>query len=92
MALDSRTTSIRVRRRLMYVASEPPGSEWGQPAASYFHFIRDGSILRGQPIAAVYLPWTPLESPPMSPKLAAEFEAWDTLSDEALANFEALFE
>lgn len=92
MTNDSRTTSVRNRERAIYVTSESPDSEWGQPAASHFHFIREGSTLRGQPIAGTYLAVTPSESFPITPELAAEFEGWEALSDEALANFEAELE
>jgi len=88
IAIDSREASVR-HDIPVYVTSESKESEWGQPAASLYVFTIVGDRLFGQPIAAVYLPSPPLDILPIDSRLAAEFEAWDTASDEALANFEA---
>ncbi|MEW6232658.1 MAG: hypothetical protein AB1566_10150 [Chloroflexota bacterium] len=88
IANDSRTLTIG-EDVPKYVTSEPRESEWGQPAASYYVFTIVGTTLRGQPIAGVYLPSPSLDILPVDSRLAAELEAWDAASDEALANFEA---
>lgn len=85
---DSRTQTVK-RDIPVYVTSEPRDSEWGQPSASHYVFVVVGNRLRGQPISDVYLPLTPSDISPVGSGLAAEFEAWDAASDEALANFEA---
>lgn len=88
IASDSRTMTVE-HDAPVYVSSEPRDSEWGQPAASYYVFTMVGSRLLGQPIAGVYLPSLSSDLPPIDPLLAAELEAWEAASDEALANFEA---
>lgn len=73
-----------------YVSSEPEDSEWGQPPASRYVFTIEGTRLRGEAIEGVYLrSLRSSESPPVDPRLAAEFEAWEAASDKALTNFEA---
>jgi hypothetical protein len=89
--IDSRTVTIQ-RDAPVYVSSEPQDSEWGQPAASHYVFTIDGNRLLGQPIAEAYLPSPSSDILPVDPRLAAEFEAWDAASDEALANFEAMLD
>ncbi len=86
-AIDSRKTTIE-EARCIYVTSEPQDSEWGQPSASQYVFIIEGTRLLGEPIAGIYLPASPLEVPPADPYLIGEFEAWELASDEALINFE----
>ncbi len=73
-----------------YVSSEPEDSEWGQPPASRYIFMIEGTRLRGEPIVGVYLrsPRSS-ESPPVDPRLVAELDAWKAARDEALTNFEA---
>lgn len=90
-ANDSRIITVR-HEIPIYVTSEPQDSEWGQPAASYYEFTVVGNTLYGQPIGRVYLPSAPSVISPIDPHLAAELEAWDALSDEALANFEAMLD
>jgi len=46
----------------------------------------DGAIFYASPHRKIMFP----ESSTDEPSLAVEFEAWDELSDEALANFEAM--
>jgi hypothetical protein len=87
-AIDSRTVTVQ-RDVPMYISSEPPDSEWGQPPASHYVFTIVGNRLLGQPIAGASLPSPSSDILPVDPLLAAEFEAWDAASDEALANFEA---
>ncbi|MFQ5794964.1 MAG: hypothetical protein ACE5JP_07940 [Candidatus Bipolaricaulia bacterium] len=87
-AVDSRTPTVE-HEAFVYVTSEPKDSEWGQPAASYYEFTTVGTTLRGQLIAEVYLASSSSDIPPIDLHLAAELEAWDAASDEALANFEA---
>lgn len=89
MAIDSRQTSI-VHDTPAFVTSEPQETEWGQPAASRYFFVIDGARLYGQPIAGVYLASSDALS--FEPHLAAEFADWDTASDEALLNFEAMLD
>ncbi len=88
IANDSRTLTIG-EDAPRYGASEPRESEWGQPAASYYVFTIVGTTLRGQPIAGVCLPSPSSDVLPVDSCLAAEMEAWEAASDEALANFEA---
>jgi hypothetical protein len=73
----------------VYVASEPKESGWGQPPASHYVFRIVGTRLFGEPIAGVYLPSPSSDILSVDSHLAAEFEAWDAASDEALVNFEA---
>ena len=84
--MDSRKSSIR-EEPPTYVTSEPQDNEWGQPAASQYVFVVEGTRLYGQPIAGVYLRSS--ESASSDADLAAEMEAWDAASDEALFNFES---
>ncbi len=72
----------------VYVTSESKESEWGQPAASRYVFTVVGDRVFGQPIAGIYLPSPSPDILAIDSRLAAEFEAWDAASDEALANFE----
>jgi hypothetical protein len=87
-ANDSRTLTVE-NNTPVYITSEPQDSEWGQPAASYYVFTTVGTTLRGQPIAGVYLSSPSSDVPFVDSRLAAELEAWDAASDEALTNFEA---
>lgn len=85
--IDSRKPTVR-HDVPVYVTSEPKDSEWGQPAASRYVFtIVGNNRLLGEPIAGVYLPSSDIF--PVDSRLAAEFEAWDAASDEALMRFEA---
>lgn len=86
-AIDSREALVR-HDVPVYVTSESKESDWGQPAASVYIFSVVGDRLFGQPIAGVYLPSPPLGMSSVDSHLAAEFEAWEAASDEALANFE----
>jgi len=88
---DSRTETVR-HELPIYVTSEPQDSEWGQPAASHYEFTVVDNTLYGQPIMQIYLPLTPSDVLPIDPCLAAELEAWDAASDEALANLEAMLD
>ena len=87
-AINSRTITVQYDTPV-YVSSEPQDSDWGQPAASRYVFKIVSKRLLGQPIAGVYLASSSSDILPVDPLLAAEFEAWDAASDEALANFEA---
>ena len=93
IAIDSRTPIVMGRYQVpIYVTSEPQDSEWGQPAASHYEFTVVDNTLYGQPIMEIYLPRAPSDIWPVDPYLAAELEAWDAASDEALANFEAMLD
>ena len=75
-----------------YVSSGPGEDLWGQPPARHYVFRIEGDILQGQLISdaeGVYIP-SRLTEPAsgMDSPLGLELEAWDTLSDEAWANFE----
>ena len=72
----------------VYVTSESPDSGWGQPPASHYTFTYQGTRLIGELIAGVYLPSSPQDTP-IDSRLASEFAAWETASDEALSNFES---
>ena len=88
-ARDSRRVSIQ-DEAIVYVTSEPQENEWGQPAASRYVFAIEGTRLYGQLIAGVYVSQSYTYS--IDSCLAAELEAWDAASDEALANFEAMLD
>jgi hypothetical protein len=75
-----------------YTTSAPTDSKWGQPAASYYTFWVVGDMMVGQLIAGTYMSSSSADTLLIEPVLAAEFEIWDTLSDEALNNFEAALE
>ena len=89
MIVDDSRTAIIGHDAPVYVTSEPQDSEWGQPAASRYEFTIVDNTLYGQPIGVVYVPSPSSDILPVDPYLAAELEAWDAASDEALANFEA---
>jgi len=91
IASDSRTVTLG-HEVPIYVTSEPQDSEWGQPAASHYEFTIVDNTLYGQPIGMVYVPSPSSDILPVDPHLAAELEAWDVLSDEALTNFEAMLD
>ena len=88
IADDSRTQTVK-RDVPVYATSEPRDTEWGQPSASHYVFVVVGNRLRGQPIADIYLPLALSDILPVGSDLAAELDAWDAASDEALADFEA---
>lgn len=88
IANDSRTATVE-HDVPAYITSEPQDSEWGQPAASRYEFTVVDNTLYGQPIGMVYVPSPSSDILPVDPHLAAELEAWDAASDEALVNFEA---
>ena len=84
---DSRVPIIR-EVGPVYVTSAPRDSEWGQPSASYYVFVTDGSRMHGELVSDIYMPSPPSETLTSASRLAFEFEAWDALSDEALMHFE----
>ena len=88
LAVDSRWPTV-MQDTPVYVTSEPPENEWGQPSASQYVFERVGNRLFGSLIAGVYAANRLRLMPSAAPCLAAELEAWDAASDEALTQFEA---
>jgi hypothetical protein len=88
---DSRIEAVE-EKQFTYTTSAPRDSEWGQPAASYYLFNIIGDMMFGQLIAGTYISSSSADILPIEPTLAAEFEMWDVLSDEALNNFEASLE
>jgi hypothetical protein len=81
--IASRATTVE-RGVPTYFASEPHESEWGQPPASQYWFYIDGTRMYGQPISEVYLQSSSMSHSVVHSKLAAEFEAWEAASDEAM--------
>jgi len=75
----------------VFATSESRESHWGQPPVSQYVFELVGNRLFGQPIAGIYLR-SPMETLEHHSCLREEFGAWDALSDEALALFEAALE
>ncbi len=77
--------------RSTYVSSAPQSDTWVQLPASHYAFAQKDGVLYGQLIAGVYHQSPiPSESPyRLSPELAAEFEALERASDEALSDFES---
>ena len=90
-APDSRQATV-MPTPSRYVTSEPQGTDWGQPSVSHYILRVEGRRVIGEPIAGIYLTSQPIETLSGDARLAAEFEAWDTASDEALSNFEASLE
>jgi hypothetical protein len=87
MNLDSRANTLE-KDIPRYITSESGQSAWGQPAASSYVFAILDEVLYGQPIAGIYFPVRPSAIEYNDSNLTAEFEAWDTASDEALQYFE----
>ncbi len=87
--IDSRRASVR-EDAARYVTSEPQDTGWGQPSASHYVFVIEGKRLFGRPIAGVYLPDSGMA--PFDEDLAAELEAWDAASDEALTKYESMLD
>lgn len=90
MELASRTRTTFRKEDPTYVNSgTPEGSQWGQPSVSYYTLVVINGKLYGQPISDVYFqPQREAGVEVLDYELAAEFEAWEAASDEALADFE----
>lgn len=86
--LDSRTETT-AREAPAYVGSESGHAAWGQPPISHYHFTMVGGTLRGQLISGTYCSFSEDRLPTViDSQLAAEFAAWERVSDEALVAFE----
>lgn len=87
-APDSRQATV-MPTPSRYVTSEPQSTDWGQPSVSHYILRVEAGRLLAEPIAAAYLATQPFETPPVNASLTAEFDAWESASDEALSNFES---
>jgi len=92
--VDSRTTSeVEEKSRQYRTSGTPEWSHWGQPPITHYTFVVIEGLMYGQPIAEPYYrPEAPADVEILDSDLAAEFEAWEAASDEALAAFEAYLE
>ena len=87
IASDSRSATASSSQTL-YVTSEPQENSWGQPPAShYVLFVRDNRLV-GELVAGVYAVSPSADLNFSQARLAAEFAAWESASDEAIVNFE----
>ena len=92
--IDSGYPAEQLEHDSVYATSEPQdeSERWGQLAASKYVFWIEGHALRGTLVSGVYYSIQSAQTADHKSALAAELEAWDSLSDEALLSFEETLE
>lgn len=87
MIADSRATAPR--EATGYVTSEPQDDYWGQPSAGCHILVVVGGSMYGNIVQCACGSTVSPDILEFDPELVAEFEAWESASDEALADFES---
>jgi hypothetical protein len=90
-ALDMESPYMDIEPSGLYMTSESKRSAWGQPPISHYVFTVVDGALHGQLVSQESDVYASLSAECLfvvEPQLDLEFQAWDTLSDEALIDFE----